>query len=90
MRTNFTILIASDPEHEKVFAEIYCGERFVALVSQEEGLHCLRIEFPDATMEESMVLRKVEMEGFQEALRSAARKLAGVKGSVLTIDTELE
>ena len=33
----FRVIIASDQEHEKVVAEIYRGDSFVALVSHDHG-----------------------------------------------------
>ncbi len=77
MTAEFAVTIASDAEHEKVFAEIYYQEKFVALVSQEDGLDRLKIEFPSIHVDESMVLREVNMENFQQALIFAAKKLTG-------------
>jgi len=77
MKTEFNVSIASDGDHEKVFAEIYCGEKFVALVTQDEGLNHLMIEFPEIEMNESVILRNVNLEGFQNALVLATKKLAG-------------
>lgn len=81
MNTEFNITIASDSEHERVFAEIYCREKFVALVSQEEGLSHLKIEFPPVGMDESMIQRKVGMEEFKRALCLAEQRLAGKSGN---------
>ncbi|HEY3755249.1 MAG TPA: hypothetical protein VGL42_03770 [Opitutaceae bacterium] len=79
MTEEFTITIASDPEHEKVFAEVHCDGKFVALVSQENGLDRLRVEFPGSDVDESMIERAVDMEGFKLALISAARRLVEQK-----------
>ena len=74
MNDKFKITIASDGEHERVFAELYYGEKFVALVSQEKD-GVLEIEFPSAEMDPSMILRKIDLSSFQAALISAALKL---------------
>ena len=79
MNTNYTITIASDAEHEKVYAEIHCRGKFVALVNQENGFDRLKIEFPPAGLDEAMIVRVVDMEGFQQALISAAKELCGGK-----------
>ena len=73
----FKTMIASDADYEKVYAEIYCDEKFVALVSQENGLDKLRIEFPYASIDEGMILRNIEMEGFLSALTEAKQRLSG-------------
>lgn len=77
MSKEYEITIASGPDHEEVFAEIYFDKLFVALVSQEEGIGNMRIEFPDKNVKEDMVVRKVKLKGFQEALQEAARRLIG-------------
>lgn len=74
---DFTTMIASDDEHEKVFAEIYYKDKFVALVSQEAGLNRLNIEFAGSGLEESLIARQVDLIGFQQALISAEKRLAG-------------
>ena len=77
MTNNFTITIASDQEHEQVFAEIYCHGKFVALVSQEEGADRLRIEFPPPGVDEGIIARTVGAEDFRQGLAAAIEKLAG-------------
>ena len=77
MIKEFTVTIASDEEHDKVFAEIFCGEKFVALVSQEKGVDRLEIEFPPAGIDEKLIMRAVDMEGFQQALVAAMKRLRG-------------
>ena len=77
MNEEYKIMIASGPDHEEVFAEIYFGEQFVALVSQEDGIGSMRIEFPDTNVREDMIVRKVNLKDFQEALHEAAKKLIG-------------
>ena len=77
MTEDFTITITSDGEHENVFAEIYCGGKFVALVSQEEEMNKFRIEFPLPGVDEALIVRAVDMESFRQALVAATEKLTG-------------
>ncbi|HTI70312.1 MAG TPA: hypothetical protein VMF06_10110 [Candidatus Limnocylindria bacterium] len=77
MHTEFGLEIASDSMHTEVFAEIYLRGKFVALVSQDKGLDHLVIEFPDAGIDESLVLREIDMEEFRRTLLFASAKLSG-------------
>ena len=77
MTEKFSTIIASDEEHEQVFAEIYCHGKFVALVSQEEGGDQLRIEFPAAGFDETMIARTAYVEDFQKGLAEAIERLIG-------------
>lgn len=73
----FAVMIASDDDHDKVYAEIYFEGKFVALVSQEQGLENKILEIPGPGLVEAQISRRVELEAFQEALNTAARKLHG-------------
>lgn len=77
MAARFSTLIASDPDHEKVYAEIYFGEKFVALISQEAGPESLMLELPGCELDQEQIIRNVNLEGFIVALRSAADRLLG-------------
>lgn len=77
MPDKFTVIIASDEIHDKVFAEIYSSEKFVALVSQDDGLDNMKIEFPDRVVDEAAIMRIVELEPFREALIIAQKRLSG-------------
>lgn len=75
--SRFSVMIASDLDHEKVYAEVYCDEKFVALVSQERGLESKVLELPGPGLVEDQICREVDLEGFLQAVQVAARKLAG-------------
>lgn len=77
MPDKFTVIIASDEIHDKVFAEIYSSEKFGALVSQDDGLDNMKIEFPDLVVDEAAIMRIVELEPFREALIIAQKRLSG-------------
>ncbi len=77
MAGDFRVMIASDMDHDKVYAEIYCDDKFVGLVSQEHGVHSKVLEMPGPGFEEERISRKVDLAGFQRALELAARKLHG-------------
>lgn len=70
-------MIASDLDHESVYAEVYYDEKFVALVSQERGPESKRLELPGPGFEESQICREVDLDGFLQAVQEAAQKLAG-------------
>ena len=73
----FRTMIASDEDHEKVFAEIFCDDKFVAIVNQEGGLRNLTIEFPNSNLDENAICRNVSMIGFMQALTEAKSRLCG-------------
>lgn len=58
-RKDFSIIIASDQEHEKIFAETQFDNKFVAVVSQERGTENLEVELPGLNLSEACVLRTV-------------------------------
>ena len=75
--SRFSVMIASDLGHEKVYAEIYYDEKFVALVSQERGLENKVLELPGPGLVEDQICRAVDLGGFLQAVQLAARKLEG-------------
>lgn len=79
MSKSFKIVVCSDLDYEQLIAEIYYEEKFVALVSQEEGPSSLKLEFPGQNQNEEAIIRRVDLKGFQEALEAAKNKL--VEGS---------
>ena len=62
------IIIASDVDHEKLIAEIYRNDEFIALLQQEDGVEDIKIEF-------SPNLTSLNLDWFQNALNEAKRKL---------------
>ena len=75
MAQGFDFLIADDSEHEKVFIEIYYKDKFVASISQEQGLDKLEIEFPGPNLVESLIIRKVPLKEFLDLVNDAAKRL---------------
>jgi len=75
MASKFDFLIANDDDHEKVFIEIYYDDKFVASISQEQGLNNLEIEFPGPGLVESLVTRKLPLKDFLDLVKDAAGKL---------------
>nr|WP_279077815.1 hypothetical protein [Hafnia alvei] len=62
------IVIASDVDYEKLIAEIYRNDEFIALLQQEDGADNIKVEFsPD--------LVSLNLEWFQNALNKAKNKL---------------
>lgn len=73
MLDELRIQISSDIDYDHLIAEIYCNEKFFALVSQEEGIERATVEFhvaPDA-------VKKVGLEWLLVALKEAKTALAG-------------
>ena len=66
--SQFRVMIANDDDHEKVFAEIYFGDDFVALLSQEDGIEKMLVEIPGSEFSEQHLARKVDLDGFRRAL----------------------
>lgn len=80
--SRFRIVIASLPDYERVVAEIYHGDRFVCLVSQEQGPGQFDVETPGPGQEESAIARRVNAAGLQSAVSEAQRRLLeGPRGS---------
>jgi hypothetical protein len=73
----FKVLVASPPEYERLVAEIYFGDLFVALLSQERDDGSIDIELADCSLDQTMVCRKVHLERFLEAIETARRGLKG-------------
>jgi hypothetical protein len=65
--------IASDQEHEHVVAEIYWGDKFVALVSQDSDFPI--VEFPGPGLDEACISRVIPLKTLLEALELATRRL---------------
>jgi hypothetical protein len=72
---DYNVIIASDPDHEKVFAELRYGDKVIACVSQENGPDRLNVELPGPGLVEAYVLREVPLNDFICLLESGARKL---------------
>ena len=71
------ILICSDVDYDHLIAEIYLGDKFVALISQEAGKDKLQIEFPRIGLNQAAVCEKLELDYFLSAVEEAKRKLIG-------------
>jgi hypothetical protein len=74
-KTGFKILIASPPEYQKLVAEIHYDGKFVALVNQERGPGLFEVETPGVGLNESMIIRRVDLAGFAAALKQASDSL---------------
>lgn len=71
----FAVMIASPPDHDELVAEIYYGGRFVALINQERGPGLFELETPRSAFAEKDILRKVDLEGFKNAVETACNRL---------------
>jgi hypothetical protein len=77
MDGKYEVIIADDPDHDKVFAEIHRDNKFLALISQEDGPDRLKIELPGLGLDESQIVRQVPLADFIAVLEQAAKKLVG-------------
>ncbi|WJY13385.1 hypothetical protein PCO82_12385 [Pectobacteriaceae bacterium CE90] len=62
------IIIASDIDYEKLIAEIYCNDEFIALLQQEDGINDIKVEF-------SSNINALDFDWLQNALNEARKKL---------------
>lgn len=69
-KNQLKILVASDVDYEELIAEIYCDDKFIALLQQEDGKENLKIEFQPN-------LKPINFEWFQNALIEAKSTLLG-------------
>ncbi len=78
MDGNYEVIIADDPDHDKVFAEIHRNGKFLASISQEDGPDRLKVELPGPDLDERWIVRQVPLVDFIAVLEQAAKKLVGV------------
>ena len=69
------ILIASDDEHERCFAEIYVDGRFLANISDEDPENGPDIELPGVGLVEEVIIRSVPLAVFQRGIELALKRL---------------
>ncbi|WP_010578182.1 hypothetical protein [Leptospira alexanderi] len=79
MDSDIKVLIVSDIEYEKLIAEIYYREKFVALINQDQGIENLQMEFPNGELNEDMIIRKIDLKSFKYGIDLAMEKLVGKK-----------
>jgi len=73
--SDIEVLLSSDSDYEKLTAEIFYKGKFVALLSQDNSLSNLQLEFADAKVVEDLVIRRIDLDIFEKALELAKRKL---------------
>lgn len=76
MKSDFKITVGSLPDYEDLVAEIYIGEEFVGLLSQEAGPDAIALEIAPANPP-----LKVDLVTFEEALAHAKKRLAELRKS---------
>ena len=77
------IMVASDPDHEECYIEIYYKRKFVGRLTQEDGLENVIIEFAgEHNSVKDMIAHSVHLSVFEEALEMAKGRLTG-GGSIL-------
>ena len=71
----YDIMLASPSEYEGLVAEIYLDGRYVATVHQDRGPGVFAIEFPGPGLDETRVIREVDVSGFVQAIKEASDRL---------------
>ncbi len=71
---DFSIMVASDVNHQELCAEIYFRGKFVALITHTNGKKVL--ELAGSNLDETVVARAVSLEGFLRAIDVALVQLA--------------
>jgi hypothetical protein len=69
------ILLSSDSDYDELTAEIFYKGKFVALLNQDDGVENLKIEFPAKGVDESMILREIDLNILEQALALAKAKI---------------
>jgi hypothetical protein len=77
--SSIRIVVASPSDYNRVVAEIYLGGKFVALISQEEGVSRLELELPGSNLDERLVERVVSLDLFLSAIAAAKARLASYR-----------
>lgn len=71
--SDFHVLLSSDPDYDKVVAEIYIGDKYVGLINQDDPQN-LRFEFP-IECDQSVISPEIPITVFLQALQVALEKL---------------
>jgi len=69
------ILLSSDCDYEQLTVEIFYKGKFIALLNQDDGLDNIKIEFPPVGINESSVLRKIDLSILERALVLAKKAI---------------
>ena len=64
-------VLASPSDHERLVAETYYKDLYVATVSEERGAGLFEVETPGTDLVESLVIRKLDLDKFLYAVRRA-------------------
>ncbi len=73
--TDLEIILSSDSDYEKLTAEILYYGKFIALVSQDDGIENCKVEFPNGDCDENLVVRKIDLDVLKKGLAMAKQKL---------------
>ena len=66
--SDIEILLSSDSDYGELTAEIFYKGKFVALLNQDDGVENLKVEFPAKGVDESMILRKIDLKILERTL----------------------
>ena len=74
---SFSVILASSPDSAELVAEIYFGDKFVAMITSDHGVDRLEIEMPGPDLDQHQLLRRVDLDGFLNAIEKARMRLKG-------------
>lgn len=69
------ILLSSDSDYDELTAEIFYNDKYIALLTQDDGVGSLKVVFPANDVDENMILRKIDLDILEQALVLAKGKL---------------
>lgn len=69
------IIVCSDTDYEQLIAEIYIDGKFVALLSQDDGIDNLSVEFAGCDQNQTAITRRVKYVDIHAALELARVEL---------------
>lgn len=72
----YHVTVGSLPDYEELVAEIYISDKFVALISQEQGPEKFVLELAQS---ECTVTKKMDLTVFERAVLEAKEKLRKLK-----------
>jgi|GEM_PF-5590570 len=77
MNKGFEVILASSSQYSELVAEIYFDGAFVALLNKEKGADNIELELADASVDQSMVCRNLDLKSLLAAVEVARQRLIG-------------
>lgn len=78
MKREFSLRVGSDTDYEDLIADIYYGDQFIGVISQEKGFENLEIQLPIGILlpiKSHKELTTLNLQEFMNAIEMAKEKL---------------